>query len=121
MITTNRSDGKKIAYMKGAPEIIIKKCRYLFLKGKIVRLANKHKQLISRYYRKFASRGERVLAFAYKETKTDKAVEQGFVFQERRNILHQHRAEILGRPARQIDIDIAFVQRDGKLLFLPGD
>ncbi|MBU0667129.1 MAG: HAD-IC family P-type ATPase [Nanoarchaeota archaeon] len=80
MITTNKSAGKKIAYMKGAPEIIINKCNKILVENKIRSLSKRDKLLISNYYEKLASRGERVLAFSYKETKTEKAKENNFIF-----------------------------------------
>jgi sodium/potassium-transporting ATPase subunit alpha len=117
MITTNRSDGTKIAFMKGAPEIIIKKCSKLFLKGKIVGLSNKHKQLVSRYYRKFASRGERVLAFAYKKTNTDKAIEQDFIFLGLAGMLDPPRAEVPEaiRKCRAAGIKVIMITGDYSL------
>jgi len=80
MITTNITKGKKYAYMKGAPEIIIKKCSAAFMDGKVRKITLKDKKDILHHYEKMASRGERVLAFAYKRTKPDKVVEKEFIF-----------------------------------------
>jgi len=80
MITTNMTEGKKLAYMKGAPEIILKKCNKVLVNGKTRNLVHKDKKIILDNYEKLASSGERVLAFAYKETDVDKAIEKDFIF-----------------------------------------
>jgi len=80
MITTNIKGNYKIAYMKGAPEIVIEKCNKIFDKGKIRKLMPKDKQIITKFYKKLASRGERVLAYSYKKTNSEKAKESNFIF-----------------------------------------
>lgn len=80
MITTNQSNRKKTAYMKGAPEIVINKCSKILMDGKIKTLSIKDKKIINDYYKKLAFRGERVLAVSYKETSTKKAEEKNFIF-----------------------------------------
>lgn len=80
MITTNKYGSKKIAYIKGAPETILEKCSKVLHNGQIKILHKNEKEKIIKYYEKLSSRGERVLACGFKETKTDKAVENNFVF-----------------------------------------
>lgn len=80
MITSNQSEGKKIAYLKGAPEVVLEKCSMILSEGQAKSLADEDRQLVLTYYRKLASRGERVLALGYKETQTDKATEEHFTF-----------------------------------------
>jgi len=94
MITTNSSGRIKIAYMKGAPEVIIKKCSKILVNNKIRTLRKKDIFSVNKYYQKLASRGERVLAFAYKETKTEKAEEKGFIFVALAGMLDPPRREI---------------------------
>ncbi|MFH1409422.1 MAG: HAD-IC family P-type ATPase [Nanoarchaeota archaeon] len=94
MITTNLTDAVKIGYMKGAPEAVIRKCRSILINGKKRSLTEKDRKLIFEYYKKMASRGERVLAFAYKETKTDKTVEKDFIFIGLAGMLDPPRKEI---------------------------
>lgn len=80
MITTNKIGRKKTAYMKGAPEIVIDKCSYILIDGKMKSITKKKRLAILDYYKKLASRGERVLAFAYKATDLDKVNEKDFIF-----------------------------------------
>jgi len=79
MITLNTSSGKRIAYMKGAPEVVIEKCSFVLVGSKIVKKSVKQQQQIHAAALAMASRGERVLAFAYKETGM-KLNEDNFVF-----------------------------------------
>ncbi|ODS39326.1 MAG: ATPase [Candidatus Altiarchaeales archaeon WOR_SM1_86-2] len=94
MITTNISDGKKIAYMKGAPEVVLDMCNCLLFNDEVKKLSPKKRKKITKYYEKLASRGERVLAFAYKETETDKAKECGFIFIGLAGMLDPPRREV---------------------------
>ncbi len=80
MITTNKLRKKKIAYLKGAPEVVLKVCSKILIGGREKPLERKDRKAILSSFRKLASRGERVMGFAYKETLTDRAVEKDFIF-----------------------------------------
>jgi len=94
MITTNQSISKKMAFMKGAPEVVTRKCSKILINGRVRALTKKDISLINDYYKKLASRGERVLSFAYKETKTDKVNERDFIFVALVGMLDPPRKEI---------------------------
>ncbi len=55
-----------ISYVKGAPEIVIKNCNAEFSKGEIKKVNQRRKFEMIAEYKKMASSGLRVLAFAYK-------------------------------------------------------
>jgi sodium/potassium-transporting ATPase subunit alpha len=79
MITVNRDlSGRETAYLKGAPEQVLGKCDRLLHNGAVEKLAPERMEEINVHYRRLASRGERVLALAYKEGAFD--LEEGFVF-----------------------------------------
>jgi len=80
MITTNKKNSKKIAYFKGAPEVVVKACSKILIDGKERRLTKKDRNTIIDHFNKQASRGERVMGFSYKETITNKTIEKDFVF-----------------------------------------
>jgi sodium/potassium-transporting ATPase subunit alpha len=94
MITTNETAGKNIAYLKGAPEAILQKCNTILLHGKIVPLTQQHQNKIAAMQKKFALRGERVLALAYKETTTLRATEEEFTFVALTGMIDPLRQEI---------------------------
>ncbi|MBN2838008.1 MAG: HAD-IC family P-type ATPase [Fusobacteriaceae bacterium] len=94
MITTNLEGKNKIAYMKGAPEVILTKCSKIIYNNEIRILSDKEKEDINSQYKTLALRGERVLGFAYKETNTEKAIEEDFIFIGLVGLLDPPRAEI---------------------------
>jgi sodium/potassium-transporting ATPase subunit alpha len=67
MITENRSGDMFTSYMKGAPEVVIAKCSSILMNNEVTALTGNQKENISEAYRTMASRGDRVLAMAYRE------------------------------------------------------
>jgi Ca2+-transporting ATPase len=55
-----------VSYIKGAPEVIVKRCNAELIQGKIRRIDDKRRKELVREYEKLASEGLRVLGFAYK-------------------------------------------------------
>jgi P-type Ca2+ transporter type 2C len=74
MMTTihKKVRGKKVAYTKGAVDVIINKCNRIVIRGKVHRLDRATKKEILDHNEKFASEALRVLGFAYNETFTTK-------------------------------------------------
>lgn len=70
MISINKigkSGNKYKAYMKGAPEVVLSKCSKILINKTVKTLTAKEKKIVHEYYKTLASRGERVLGFAYKD------------------------------------------------------
>lgn len=81
MITTNVFNDKLIAYLKGAPEVVLSKCVKYRNDGKgEFKLTSDKKREIIDVYNKMASSGQRVIAFAVKKTDKQKVDEEDFVF-----------------------------------------
>src|SRR3989338_5440456 len=78
MITINKSSSGTMAFMKGAPELVLDTCDHFMMKGKIQKLTPHQKAQMVRGYKALASKGERVLAFAFKETKSSGVREDHF-------------------------------------------
>lgn len=80
MITANKIGSEHRAYLKGAPEMILKKCTNISMDRKYSKLTNKIKQQILEVNEKYSSQGYRVLAFGTKKLgkkkPTDKLLEQ---------------------------------------------
>ncbi|MBR9692577.1 HAD-IC family P-type ATPase [Candidatus Woesearchaeota archaeon] len=94
MITTHDAGKQNIAYMKGAPEVVLEKSHTILLKGKEVELTTRRRKELKEAYKRLAARGERVLAFAYKHTKKEKVDEKGFVLVGLVGMLDPPRPEI---------------------------
>lgn len=80
MTTVHKIKGGKVAYMKGAPEVIVKHCSKMWVDGKVVRLTTKDKNNILEQNEAFANKALRVLAFAYKDLTSDKEPEKNMIF-----------------------------------------
>jgi Ca2+-transporting ATPase len=83
MTTIHKIDGKRVAYVKGAPEIIVERCSYVYDKGKIKKLSKEEKQKILRINEQMASEALRVLGMAYRELPekfTEDLAEKNLIF-----------------------------------------
>ncbi len=78
MVTLNESSETETAYLKGAPEVVLEKCSHILYRGRVISLSQKNKKRIAGYYERLASRGERVLALAYRTDPSD--LESGYTF-----------------------------------------
>ena len=69
------------AFVKGAPEIILKKCDKILINGEIKKLNSEEKTVILNQNNSFATNALRVLGFAYKDTKyTNKDIEKNLIW-----------------------------------------
>jgi len=66
MTTIHKINRENIAYVKGAPDIILDNCKYIFNNGKICKLSEKEKKAILSINQDMANKALRVLGFAYK-------------------------------------------------------
>ncbi len=72
MSTVHNILGKKLVYVKGAPDILLSRCSKIIEAGKVIKLTPDKKKKILAANEKFAGEALRVLGFAYKELKKDK-------------------------------------------------
>lgn len=80
MSTLNQVDDKKIIFTKGAIDQLLKVCTKIIIDDKKVELTDAHKHEILKASMHLSKDALRVLAFAYKEIKTDKAKEEDLIF-----------------------------------------
>lgn len=79
------SGGKKVAYMKGAPEIVLGKCTKIMSNGKTVRMTESERAEILKMNEVMAKQALRNLGFAFRELPEtvntfDDSIEKDFVF-----------------------------------------
>jgi len=81
-MTTIHTHGKeKVAFMKGAPDEVIKRCTKISVHGKVFRLTKEKKLELLKQNKKMASQALRVLAFAYRELPKGKnEIEENLTF-----------------------------------------
>jgi len=79
MSTVNKEGNKKVAYTKGATEIVLKLCTSMLKGGKVVKLTDADRKAIVEKNNEMANRALRVLGVAYKDY-TSGDVEKDLVF-----------------------------------------
>jgi Ca2+-transporting ATPase len=84
MTTVHSAEGKKTAYMKGAPEFVLERCSRIFLDGKVQPLTREIRDKHHKVTETMALQALRNLGFAYKELPDDveftEEMERDFVF-----------------------------------------
>jgi len=77
MAVVRQGKNEYLSYVKGAPEIILNRCRAEFSKGKTKELSDKRRKELLCEYEKMAAQGLRVLGFAYRTIlKTNKITQE---------------------------------------------
>ena len=66
MTTIHKINRENVAYVKGAPDIILDRCNYIYMNGKVNKLTEKEKRGIIKINQDMADKALRVLGFAYK-------------------------------------------------------
>ena len=66
MSSIHRSDGKQVAYVKGAPKKIIGLCNEISVDGKVIKFTKESKEQVIKEHDKLAESGLRILGMAYK-------------------------------------------------------
>ncbi len=124
MTTFNKTpEGKVLAFIKGAPEIVLSLCDKVMVNGKIRELKEENKKKIMRVVEEFASEGLRNLAFAFRESsaeeanRADETVEREFVFLGFVGMMDPPRPEIKEalKICRMADVKVSMVTGDHKL------
>ena len=76
MTTVHDVKGQKIAFTKGAPDVILNLCNRINTNRRVTKLTPKQKEQILKVNEEFAKNALRVLGFAYKTITKDNAVEE---------------------------------------------
>jgi P-type Ca2+ transporter type 2C len=122
-MTTIHADGsKKIAYMKGAPEIVLEKCSSILLDGKIQDLTPNQRIELHKITEVMALQALRNLGFAYKDLEADnnnfsEKIEDAFIFVGIVGMIDPPRSEVKEAIAicRQAGIRVIMITGDHKL------
>ena len=122
MTTVHTASGKKMAYMKGAPEMVLERCSKIFLDGKEQPLTPQTLTKLCKVTEALALQALRNLGFAYKElppnTETfEESNEEGFVFAGIMSMIDPPRAEVKDAIAlcKKAGIRVVMITGDHKL------
>ena len=95
MMTTMHSiNGENLAYVKGAPEVVLQKCNFIYENNKIKKLSEKRKNEILEINEQFANNALRVLGFAYKTVMDKSRVEKNLIFVGLQGMMDPPRTEV---------------------------
>jgi P-type Ca2+ transporter type 2C len=76
MSTLHTVNDKRVAFTKGAVDILLNHCDRIYVNGKAERLTKERKKQIIQQNEKFAQQALRVLGFAYREVKKSTKIEE---------------------------------------------
>nr|WP_255668454.1 calcium-transporting P-type ATPase, PMR1-type [Methanocella sp. CWC-04] len=120
MTTINLCDEKRYVYLKGAPEVVLERCKYVYKDEKFVPLDDKLKKYFLDFNYSMAMDGMRVLGFAYEEDEvvTDaENVGKNFVYLGLAGMIDPPRQEVKGAVdlCKDAGIDVVMITGDQKL------
>ncbi len=110
-------NNKKTAYIKGAPEELIKKCNYALINGKKEKLTEEDKKKITNQCDYLADNALRSLGYAYKTTKlTDKEVESDLIFLGITGMIDPPRKEVMAsiKSCHEAGVRVIMITGDHK-------
>jgi Ca2+-transporting ATPase len=123
MTTLHIASGKnKIAYMKGAPEIVLEKCSKILTEGKVRKLTSEDRSEILKVNEAMAKQALRNLGFAFRQlpesvASCDEKLEADFVFAGIMGMIDPPREEVKDAiyTCRNAGINVVMVTGDHKL------
>jgi P-type Ca2+ transporter type 2C len=122
MTTIHTKDGKRIAYMKGAPEMVIERCSKIVFDSKVQPFTKEDKTNHFKVTETLALQALRNLAFAYKELPSGteefkEEMEEDFVFVGIMSMIDPPRPEVKDAIAicRKAGIRVVMITGDHKL------
>ena len=122
MTTIHSKEGKRIAYMKGAPEMVIERCSKIIIDGKVQPFTKDSQTRHFKVTEDLALQALRNLAFAYKELpggteEFKEEMEEGFVFVGIMSMIDPPRPEVKDAIAicKKAGIRVVMITGDHKL------
>ncbi len=94
MTTMHNINGENFAYVKGAPEVVLKSCNNIYENGKIRKLTESKKQEILEINKNFAKNALRVLGFAFKTVMDKSRAEKNLTFVGLQGMIDPPREEV---------------------------
>jgi len=119
IIYENLLNKKTEAYVKGAPDIILKNCSYILIDKKIIRLTNKDKEKILKQNNDFAESSLRVLGVAYKDVTKIRKTETSTI---EKDLVFIGLTGMIDPPRENVDLAIKQCEDAGiKVMMITGD
>lgn len=116
MTTIHDSSGKTLAYMKGAPDIILNLCKYILVHGEVQEMTPEWRKRILAANDQFAQDALRVLGFAFREIRQERSeqeVERSMIFVGLQGMIDPPREEVKGAIQKCVHAGIRVVMVTG--------
>jgi len=94
MTTIHNFNSERLAFVKGAPEVVLKLCNSIYENGKIKKLTEKKKQEILQINQEFGNNALRVLGFAFKTVMSKDRIEKNLTFVGLQGMIDPPREEV---------------------------
>jgi len=117
MTTIHKSNDKRLAYVKGAPDIIIEKCNRININGTVRKITPNDKKDILEHNLGMANKALRVLGFAYREiSNKEKKIEEELIFVGLMGMIDPPRQEVIEsiRKCKEAGIKVVMITGDHK-------
>ena len=117
MTTFHNINDSNAAYVKGAPEVMLKLCSSIYENGRIKKLTEKRKKEILEINAKFAKNALRVLGFAFKRVMDKSRAEKNLVFVGLQAMIDPPREEVKTaiKKCRKAGIKIVIITGDHEI------
>ncbi|MCH8067470.1 MAG: cation-translocating P-type ATPase [Nanoarchaeota archaeon] len=117
MTTLHNIDGSDVAYVKGAPEVVLKLCNSIYEDGRIKRLTEQRKKEILQINIDFANNALRVLGFAFKTVMDKSRTEKNLVFVGLQAMIDPPREEVKAaiKKCKKAGIKIVIITGDHEI------
>jgi Ca2+-transporting ATPase len=121
MTTIHTTEDGRVAYMKGAPEMVLERCSHILINGKVQPFPEENRSKHFTIIEDFSKQALRNLAFAYKELpmegKFTEEMEQDFIFIGIMSMIDPPRPEVKDAIAvcRKAGIRVVMITGDHKL------
>ncbi|MBU0456244.1 MAG: HAD-IC family P-type ATPase [Pseudomonadota bacterium] len=119
MTVITQQANKKIAHVKGAPEIILERCTHQLINGQVKALTEKDRQALDDLYLQMAKQGLRTLALARREIPDDLEMKEDLVEQQ---LTFLGIVGIIDPPRREVSSALAVAREAGiRTIMITGD
>jgi|TARA_B100001971_G_C18260456_1_gene586300 Ca2+-transporting ATPase len=117
MTTLHNFNSEKIAFVKGAPEIVLKLCSSIYENGKIRKLTEAKKKEILQTNQEFANNALRVLGFAFKTVMSKDRIEKNLTFVGLQGMIDPPRLEVKEaiRKCKKAGIKVVMITGDHEI------
>ncbi|MBW2976905.1 calcium-translocating P-type ATPase, SERCA-type [Candidatus Woesearchaeota archaeon] len=117
MTTVHKFNSEKLAFVKGAPEIVLKLCSSIYENGKIRKLTEAKKKEILQINQEFGNSALRVLGFAFKTVMNRDRIEKNLTFVGLQGMIDPPRKEVKEaiRKCKKAGIKVVIITGDYEL------